>query len=65
VHIDEFDKDEINVIISCLEIARIVLSGKEEGTLLWTKEYCVDQLDISDEEVDILEEKIELLLNAK
>ena len=51
------------VIVSALEIASIILSGHDEGTLLWSKEHVLDHLDISDEEADILLDRIKEMLD--
>tara|TARA_B100001142_G_C14045834_1_gene543870 strand:+ start:182 stop:382 length:201 start_codon:yes stop_codon:yes gene_type:complete len=62
---NEFSKYEKNCILSALEIARLILadrSGEDVMLRAWTREDCLDHLDISDEEAEILEEKINILL---
>ena len=61
---NELDKYEKNCIISALEIAKLVLAEDVGQTwpLTLARESCLKHLDISDEEAEILQEKIDILL---
>ena len=56
---NELNKYEKNCILSALEIAKLVLA-EEVGQM--PRETCIEHLDISNEEAEVLQEKINILL---
>lgn len=53
---------ERNLMITALEIAHLVLSGKVGGDAC---ECVLNELDISDEDADILSQNIDKILNEE
>jgi len=59
---EEMSEEAKNIIITSMEIALMILSDDSHGSV---REGVLEMLDISDEEADILEQNLEMIMEAK
>ena len=58
---EEMSEEAKNIILTSMEISWIILRDDSPGSV---RENVLEMLDISDEEADILEQNLELILEA-